>query len=208
MRRTLPAALLSLFCLSLPVSIEARPVSATLYPGGALVQEEENAMPDSGRIVLRLPAGADTASLNVSLSNGGVTGRTVRLLSGQAAPAVVQLQRKAAALRDSMSLKQAELASIAALRQFWTQPPYMLNAPTVELLDELMSKLASDAEDKLAALIAKEGALKADLRVMETQAAALDADIAVKTVAEPMLTSWTSRHWARRTGPFGNVSSM
>lgn len=192
MRRALPAALLSLLCLSLPVQADARPVSATLYPGGALVLEEESAVPDSGRIVLHLPAEADPASLNLSLSQGCVMGRTMKLLPGKASPAVEASQRELTALRDSMSVKYAELASLAALREFWTQPPYMLNAPTVELLNELMDKLATDAEDKLAALIAREGALRADLRVMEAQAAALEADISAlgkenKTVRECVL---------------------
>ena len=66
MLRPFSAAMLALL-LSLPVQAEARPVSATLYPGGAAVTEEELAMPDQGRIRLTLPAGIDAASLDITL---------------------------------------------------------------------------------------------------------------------------------------------
>ena len=64
------AALLPLLAFSAPA--DARPVAETLYPAGAVVTEETEAVPDGGRIVLHLPAGADAASLSVSLSRGGI----------------------------------------------------------------------------------------------------------------------------------------
>ena len=88
-----------LFCLALAVQAEARPVAATLYPAGALITEETEAVPAEGRIVLQLPAGADASSLSVSLSRGGVLNRTIALRPGLAAPAVAALQQEAEELR-------------------------------------------------------------------------------------------------------------
>ena len=47
-----------LFCLTLAVQAEARPVAATLYPAGALITEETEAVPAEGRIAFTLPVDA------------------------------------------------------------------------------------------------------------------------------------------------------
>ena len=166
-----------LFCLTLAVQAEARPVAATLYPAGALITEETEAVPAEGRIVLQLPAGADAGSLSVSLSRGGVLNRTLTFLPGQPAPAVKALRKEADALRDSISLKSSELASVSAMRSFWSQPPYSLSAPSLEMLNGLMEKLSQDSAQQMASISKKEAALRAEIRGMERQASALDARI-------------------------------
>ncbi|MBR6625430.1 MAG: DUF4139 domain-containing protein, partial [Mailhella sp.] len=176
-RMPLLSALLPLFCLALSVQAEARPVAATLYPAGAMVTEEAKAIPSDGRIVLQLPAGADAASLSVSLSRGGVLSRTLTLLPGQPAPAVKALRREADALRDSMNLKHGELASVSAMRSFWSQPPYSLSAPSLEMLNGLMEKLSQDSAQQMSSIAEKEAALRAEIRELERRASALDARI-------------------------------
>ena len=170
-------ALLPACLLALSTPAEARPVAATLYPAGAVVTEEAEAIPDDGRIVLQLPAGADAASLSVSLSRGGVLSRTLTRLPGQLAPAVKALQKEADALRDSINLKAGELASVSAMRSFWSQPPYSLSAPSLEMLNGLMEKLSQDSAQQMASIAEKEAALRAEIRELERQAAALDARI-------------------------------
>ena len=157
-------ALLPACLLALSVPAEARPVAATLYPAGAVVTEEAEAIPDGGRIVLQLPAGADAASLSVSLSRGGVLSRTLTLLPGQLAPAVKALQKEADALRDTMSLRAGELASVSAMRSFWSQPPYSLSAPSLEILNGLMEKLSRDSARQMDAIDEQEATLRADIR--------------------------------------------
>ncbi|MBR5883252.1 MAG: DUF4139 domain-containing protein [Mailhella sp.] len=176
-RMPLLSALLPLFCLALSVQAEARPVAATLYPAGAMVTEEAEAIPADGRIVLQLPAGADAASLSVSLSRGGVLSRTLTLLPGQPSPAVKALQKEADALRDSITLKHGELASVSAMRSFWSQPPYSLSAPSLEMLNGLMEKLSQDSARQMASIAEKESALRAEIRELERRASALDARI-------------------------------
>ncbi|WP_446425492.1 DUF4139 domain-containing protein [Mailhella sp.] len=174
--RLFPAFLLLLSFLAASAA-QARPVAVTLYPSGALVTEEESMKPQDGRITLDLPTGADESSLVFSLSQGSVLGRTVRLMPGEASPSVAALLREADALRDEMDLKYGELANVSAMRDFWSQPPYSLNAPTLELLESLMDAVARSADEKLAFLAEKEALLRADLRVMERRASALDARI-------------------------------
>lgn len=169
------SALLPLLALAAPV--EARPVAATFYPAGAVVTEEAEAIPAEGRIVLQLPAGADAASLSVSLSRGGVLSRTLTLLPGQPAPAVKALQKEADALRDTINLKSSELASVSAMRSFWSQPPYSLSAPSLEMLNGLMEKLSQDSAQQMASIAEKEASLRAEIRDLERMASTLDARI-------------------------------
>ena len=169
------SALLPLLALSAPV--EARPVAATLYPAGAVVTEEAEATPVDGRIVLQLPAGADAGSLSVLLSRGEVLGRTLTLLPGQPAPAVKALQKEADALRGSIDRKYSELASVAAMRSFWSQPPYSLSAPSLEMLNEFMEQLSRDSARQMEDIAAKEAALRAEIRDMERLISTLDARI-------------------------------
>ena len=82
-------------------------MAVTLYPSGALVTEEESVKPQDGRVTLDLPAGADESSLVFSLSQGEVLSRTVRLMPGEASPAVAALRREADALRDEMDMSRA-----------------------------------------------------------------------------------------------------
>ena len=171
-RRIFPALLL---CLALAPQAQARPVAAVLYPGGALVTEQAELRPQDGRIAFCLPAGADETSLTVALSRGGITGRTVTLLPGQAAPAVATLQRKEAALQDKIALKRAELSGTVAMRQFWTRPPYSLSAPSVEMVNDLMNTFSKENEAKLKALAADEARQMAELRKLEERAADLKA---------------------------------
>ena len=166
-----------LFCLALAVQAEARPVAATLYPSGALITEETEAVPAEGRIVLQLPAGADAGSLSVSLSRGGVLNRTLTFLPGQPAPAVKALRKEADAMRDSISLKSSELASVSAMRSFWSQPPYSLSAPSLEMLNGLMEKLSQDSAQQMASIAKKEAALRTEIRELERRASALEARI-------------------------------
>ncbi|MBQ5728200.1 MAG: DUF4139 domain-containing protein, partial [Mailhella sp.] len=170
-------ALLPACLIALSAPAEARPVAATLYPAGAVVTEEFEAIPDDGRIVLHLPAVADAASLSVSLSRGGVLSRTLTLLPGQPAPAVKALQKEADALRDSINLRAGELASVSAMRSFWSQPPYSLSAPSLEMLNGLMEKLSQDSAQQMASIAEKEAALRAEIRELERRASALDARI-------------------------------
>ncbi|WP_458399810.1 DUF4139 domain-containing protein [Mailhella sp.] len=176
MPRLLPA-IFPLLCLALAVQAEARPVSATLYPFGAMISEEAEAVPADGRITLSLPAGADAGTLAVTLSRGGVLSRTVTQLPGTASPAVQTLQKEADALRDSISLKSSELASVSAMRSFWSQPPYSLSAPSLEMLNGLMEKLSQDSAQQMASISKKESRLRSEIRGMERQASALDARI-------------------------------
>lgn len=169
------SALLPLLALASPA--EARPVAATLYPAGAVVTEETEVMPSDGRIALQLPAGADDGSLSVSLSQGGVRGRTLTLLPGHPAPAVKALQQEADALRDAIALKQGELAGVSAMRSFWSQPPYSLSAPSLEILNGLMEKLSRDSARQMDAIDEQEAALRVDIRQLERRASALDARI-------------------------------
>ena len=176
MPRLLPV-IFPLLCLALAVQAEARPVSATLYPSGAMISEEAEAVPADGRITLTLPAGADAGTLAVTLSRGGVLSRTVTLLPGTASPAVQTLQKEADALRDSISLKSSELANTSAMRGFWSQPPYSLSAPSLEMLNGLMDKLSRESSRQMDALAEKESRLRTEIRGMERQASALDARI-------------------------------
>lgn len=176
-RRLFPATIFPALLLSLALApqAEAKPVAAILYPGGALVTEQAELRPQAGRIAIRLPAGADEASLTISLSRGGITGRTVTLLPGQAAPAVAALQREEAALQDKIALKRAELSGTMAMRQFWTQPPYSLSAPSVEMANSLMDTFARESQDRLNALAADEARQMAELRKLEERAADIRA---------------------------------
>ena len=177
MRPRLFSAFLLLLSLAAASPAQARPVAVTLYPSGALVTEEESVKPQDGRVTLDLPAGADESSLVFSLSQGEVLSRTVRLMPGEASPAVAALRREADALRDEMDMKHGELANASAMRAFWSQPPYSLNAPTLELLDSLMDAVARSTDEKLSFLAEKEALLRADLRLLERRASALDARI-------------------------------
>ncbi len=172
--RLFPALLL---CLTLTQHAEAKPVAAVLYPGGALITEQEDFRPKDGRIAFRLPAGADEASLTVSLSKGGIVSRSVTLLPGQASPAVASLQRESKALQDEIALKQAELSSISAMRKFWAQPPYSLSAPSVELANSLLDAFSKESERKLKTLAASEARQTAELRDLKKRAADLEARI-------------------------------
>jgi len=171
------SALLPLFCLSLAVQAEAKPVAATIYPAGAMITEEAEAVPADSRIVLTLPAGADTGTLSVSLSRGGVLNRTIALRPGLAAPAVAALQQEAEELRGAIALKKAELSGNAAMRQFWTQPPYSLSAPSVEMANSLMDTFSKESKRKLKGLAAREAELLADLSDLQKHADDLDARI-------------------------------
>ena len=176
MPRLIPA-LLPLLCLALPPQAEARPVAATLYPAGAMVMEEVEAVPANGRISLSLPAGADTGTLSVSLARGGVLNRTVTLRPGEASPVVKALQNELDTLRTRIDLKSSELANTSAMRAFWSQPPYSLSAPSLEMLNGLMDKLSRESSRQMDAIAEKEAGLRAEIRALESQATALDARI-------------------------------
>lgn len=176
MPRLLPA-LLPLFCLALAVQAEAKPVAATIYPAGAMVTEEAEAVPADGRITLTLPAGADTGTLSVALSRGGVLNRTVTPLPGQPSPAVLALQKEADALHALMDMKRAELAGVISMRQFWTRPPYSISAPSVEMANSLMERFAKESRAKLDGIARQEAALRAELRGLEHRLSALEARI-------------------------------
>lgn len=174
--RFFPAFLLILTCLAASPAL-ARPVAVTLYPSGALVTEEESVKPQDGRVSLRLPAGADTSSLIFTLSQGTVLSRTVSRLPGEPSPAVAALQREADALRDAISLKQAELANTSAMRQFWSQPPYSLSAPSVEMANSLMEIFSRESRAKLDDIAQEEARIHDELRTLHRQVEAIEARI-------------------------------
>ena len=154
----------TLLCLALTTQAEAKPVAATLYPVGAVVTEELEAQPNAGRIVLALPAGVDVGTLSVALSRGGVLGRTVTSLPGMPSPAVKALQKELGEMRGRIDLKSSELANTTAMRQFWSQPPYSLSAPSLEMLNSLMDKLSLESSRQMNAIAKKEADLKKNLQ--------------------------------------------
>lgn len=170
-------ALLPACLLALSAPAEARPVSATLFPGGALVTEEDSLLPEGGRIAFVFPAGADADSLTVSLSRGVETGRRLSLLKGEAAPAVAALQQEADALRGENALREAGLSGIGAMRQFWSQPPYLLDGGNAKALEGRMGRSAEETAERLASLAKEEAALVADLRQDQRRLSALEARI-------------------------------
>lgn len=172
-RLLLPA----LLCLALTTQAEATPVAATLYPAGAVVTEELEAIPSAGRIALTLPAGADLGTLNIALSRGGVLSHTVKSLPGLPSPAVEALQKELNEIRGRIDLKSSELANTTAMRQFWTQPPYSLSAPSLEMLNGLMDKLSHESSRQLSAIAEKEATLRSEIRHLEQQASALNTRI-------------------------------
>ena len=167
----------TLLCLTLSTQAEAKPVAATLYPAGTLVTEELEAQPNAGRITLTLPAGADMGTLSVALSRGGVQSRTVTSLPGEASPTVKVLQKKLDEIRGRIDLKRSELANNTAMRQFWSQPPYSLYAPSQEMLNGLLDKLSLESSRQMNAITEKETALRGEIRCLEQEASALDARI-------------------------------
>ena len=174
--RLVPAFLLTLSCLAASPA-EAKPVAVTLYPSGALVTEEERVTPQDGRILLTLPAKAHSADLVVALSQGSVLSRSTHLVPGSPAPAVARLQNSLERLHDAMSLKQAELANASAMRDFWSQPPYSLSAPSVEMANSLMEIFSRESGSKLADIAQEEARLHDELRALQKQANVVEARI-------------------------------
>ena len=167
----------TLLCLALSAQAEAKPVAATLYPSGAMVTEELEAIPTAGNIALTLPAGADMGTLSIALSRGGVLSRTVTNLPGTASPAVMALQKEIEELRGRIDLKNSELANVTAMRDFWSQPPYSLSAPSLEMLNGLMDKLSHESARQMNTIAEKEAKLRREIRDLEQQASALYAHI-------------------------------
>ncbi|WP_295638591.1 DUF4139 domain-containing protein [uncultured Mailhella sp.] len=148
---------------------QARPVSVTLYPSGALVTEEETVRPEAG-VVLTLPAGADAESLSVSLSSGVVLESRLKT-RGTPSPAMETLEGEMESLRAELSRVAAERESVAAERLFWADPP-------VSPLPGDRQALKAQAEEtrtRLAGLAQRETELSARERTLEKDVRRLEA---------------------------------
>ena len=167
MKHALP--LLALLALTLPAAAQARPVSATLYPEGAMVTEEETFRPEGGRVLLALPSGADAGSLSFSLASGRVL--ESRLVEKNVpSPAMKALQNELEKVRAELSRVDAERESVSFERLFWADPPLNLEAKDRKALD----RQAKETQSRLAALAERDANLEARRRELEQSARALE----------------------------------
>lgn len=170
LRLLLPAALV----LTAVLPAQARPVSVTLYPAGALVTEEETVRLEKD-VVLTLPADADAESLSVSLSSGVVL--ESRLKTGSSpSPAMEALEGDMESLRAELSRVAAERETLSFERRFWSDPPVSLQPGDLQALkaqaEESRTRLDGLAQRETA-LAARKRALEKDMKKLEARMEAL-----------------------------------
>lgn len=147
MKKALP--ILALLSLTMPLYAQAKPVSATMYPRGTMVTEEEIFRPEEGRISLSLPAGADAESLCIFLSEGRV--QELRISTKNTpSPAMQKLRQKREELESALDKVAAEAETLAIERTFWADPPVTLDGKDKKdvsgLFEETKKSLADIAE--------------------------------------------------------------
>ncbi len=160
--------LLAATLLFAPLHAQATPVSAVLYPSGALVVEEGLFRPENGRVTVKIPAGADEGSLTFSLDKGSVTGTTSRLREDLPAPEVDAALRRLRALDTETALAQARRESLAHMRRFWSAQP----APSAD--DTRREKEAELLTARLESLAVKDAELALVLHNLSDERKALE----------------------------------
>lgn len=193
-------SLLALISLALPLQSQAKPVSVTMYPQGAMVTEEEVFRPGQGRIILSLPAGADAESLSVSLSAGTVQESRMRIRNTPS-PAMKKLQKERDEVQSGLARVAAERENISFERLFWAEPPVTVEGKNKKELHrqakETQERLAAIA-DRDVALDSRQRELERRLRVLESRMESLGRHndavqecVLVLEGEEPVTVRWT-----------------
>lgn len=159
MMRSVPAFLLAIF---LPCAVQAAPVSVTLYPSSALVEEEADILPEQGRLSLLLPAGADESSLTISLSTGNIRSMATRMREGQPSPAVGPVLQELSVLKREGALIEAKKASLEEQALLWSRPPLLLSSKNSTSLEAQ----AKDSARHLENIAHEKASLDADLQAL------------------------------------------
>lgn len=155
--------------------LPAAPGSVVLYPRSARVTVEDRvsveAMLGGGQAFrLALPAGADPATLSVTIPGNGVASISVREADATESPRVARLRAELAGLRREAASVAGSIAATEARMALWSKPP-VTNAPTADLerLDAQMARRLADLNATLPDLRDKEAALAARIDRLEQE---------------------------------------
>ncbi|MDR3045204.1 MAG: DUF4139 domain-containing protein [Desulfovibrio sp.] len=176
--------------------LPAAPTSVVLYPRSARVTVEDRvsveAAPGGGQAFqVALPAGADPATLSVTIPGNGVASVSIREADATESSRVVRLRAELAGLRREAASVAGSIAATEARMTLWSKPP-VTNAPTADLerLDAQMARRLAelnatlpDLRDKEAVLAARIDRLERELN--EAGGAARTAPVATVLLASP-----------------------
>lgn len=176
--------------------LPASPVAVVLYPRSARVTVEDRVAvepaPGGGQAFrVALPAGADPASLSVTIPGNGVASVTVREADAPEAPRVARLRAELAGLRREAASVAGSITATEARMALWSKPP-VTNAPAADLerLDAQMARRLADLNATLPDLRDKEAVLAARIARLEQElndagGAARTAPVATVLLASP-----------------------
>ena len=172
------------------------PTSVVLYPRSARVTVEDRvsveAAPGGGQAFrLALPAGADPATLSVTIPGNGAASIRIREADATESPRLARLRAELAGLRREAASVAGSIAATEARMALWSKPP-VTNAPTADMerLDAQMARRLAELNAALPDLRDKEAALAARIDRLEQElndagGAARTAPVATVLLATP-----------------------